>query len=113
MQFHLVEGKNQTSKKLNAIHKGSSYQDIEDLNQTITQLSINRRALYEDLGDPHHDLNDSTLEDSRNKRSRDEDGGAGPSGEDYFIDEPPSKDLEDVWLILKNFVQGMFRLFCL
>ena len=103
------------SKMLESIHGGKrdSYQDIEDPNQTITQLSNNSRALYEDLGDPHHDLNDSTLEDSRNKRSRDEDGGAGPSGEDYFIDEPPSKDLEDVWLILKNFVQGMFRLFCL
>ena len=53
------------------------------------------------------------LEDSRNKRSRDEDGGVGPSGEDYSSDEPPSKDLEDVWLIIKNFVQGMFQLFCL
>ena len=53
------------------------------------------------------------LEDSRNKRSRDEDGGVGPSGEYYSSVEPPSKDLEDVWLIIKNFVQGMFRLFCL
>nr|POF02624.1 hypothetical protein CFP56_59573 [Quercus suber] len=50
---------------------------------------------------------------SRNKQSRDDDGWAGPSGEDYSSDEPPSKDLEDVCLILKNFVQGMFRLFCL
>nr|POF02625.1 hypothetical protein CFP56_59573 [Quercus suber] len=66
-----------------------------------------------DLGDRHHDLHYSTLEGSRNKQSRDDDGWAGPSGEDYSSDEPPSKDLEDVCLILKNFVQGMFRLFCL
>ncbi|KAF3950511.1 hypothetical protein CMV_023748 [Castanea mollissima] len=178
------------SKKLESIHEGKSdcYQDIEDPNQTITQLCINSRTLYEDLGDRHHDLYNSAAEGSRNKlsrdeedgagpsgegysnkepelkwiqrvgefmadyedssqrgiidffaiegedqttkklesilggkrdkgsrnkRSRDEDGGAGPSGEGCSSDEPPSKDLEDVWLILKNFVQGMFRLFCL
>ena len=77
----------------------------------MAQLSINNRTLYEDLGDLRHDLCDSTVEGSyRNKRSRDEDGGTGPNGEGYSRDEPPSKDLEDVWLILKNLVQGMFRL---
>ena len=91
--FYLTEGEDQTSKKLESIHGGKrdSYQDIEDPNQTITQLSINSRTLYEDLGDRHHDLYDSTLEGSRNKRSRDEDGRAGPSGEGYSSDEPHSK----------------------
>ena len=95
------------SKTLESIHGGKrdSYQDIEDPNQTITQLSINSRTHYEDLGDRHHDLYDSTLEGSRNKRSHDEDGGAGPCGEGCSSDEPPSKDLEDVWLILWNFVE--------
>ena len=76
----------------------------------MAQLSINNRTLYEDLGDLRHDLCDSTVEGNRTKRSRDEDGGIGPSGEGYSRDEPPSKDLEDVWLILKNLVQGMFQL---
>ena len=76
----------------------------------MAQLSINNRTLYEDLGDLRHDLYDSTVEGSRNKRSRDEDGRTGPSGEGYSRDEPLSKDLEDVWLILKNLVQGMFQL---
>ena len=76
----------------------------------MAQLSINNRTFCEDLGDLCHDLCDSTVEGNRNKRSRDEDGGTGPSGEGYARDEPPSKDLEDVWLILKNLVQGMFRL---
>ena len=98
MNFVLVEREYEMFKMLESIHGGKrdSYQDIKDPNQTITQLSINSRALYGDLGDPHHDFNDSTLEDRRNKGSRDEDGGAGPSGEDYSSDEPPSKDLEDV-----------------
>ncbi|XP_030926158.1 uncharacterized protein LOC115952930 [Quercus lobata] len=91
--FYLVEGEDQTSKKLEAIHGGKrdSYEDIEDPNQTITQLSINSRVLYENLGDCHHDLYDSTLEGSRNKRSCDEDGGAGPSGEGYSSNEPHPK----------------------
>ncbi|KAK9987246.1 hypothetical protein SO802_032197, partial [Lithocarpus litseifolius] len=91
--FFAMEREYELSKTLESIHGGKrdSYQDIEDPNQTITQLSINSRVLYEDLGDPHHDLNDSILEDSRNKRRCDEDGGAGPSGEDYSSDEPPSK----------------------
>ena len=76
----------------------------------MAQLSINNRALYEDLGDLRHDLYDSTVEGSKNKQSHDEDGGTGPSVEGYSRDEPQSKDLKDVWLILKNLVQGMFRL---
>ena len=76
----------------------------------MAQLSINNRTLYEDLGDLRRDLYDSTEEASRNKRSPDEDGRTGPSVEGHSSDEPPSKDLEDVWLILKNLVQGMFRL---
>ena len=76
----------------------------------MAQLSINNRTLYENLGDLRHDLYDSTVEASRNKRSCDEDCGIGSSVEGYSRDEPPSKDLEDVWLILKNLVQGMFRL---
>ncbi|KAF3965955.1 hypothetical protein CMV_009905 [Castanea mollissima] len=115
IDFFAIEGEYQTTKKLESILGGKrdSYQDIEDPNQTITQLSINIRTPYEDLGDCHHDLYDSTLEGSRNKRSHDEGGRAGPSGEGCSSDQPPSKGLEDVWLILKNFVQGMFRLFCL
>nr|XP_023872045.1 uncharacterized protein LOC111984658 [Quercus suber] len=115
INFFAMEGEDQTSKKLESTHGGKrdNYQDIEDPNQTITQLCINCKKHYEDLGDCHHDFYDSTLEGSRNKRSCDEDGGAGPSGEGYSSDKPQSKDLEDLWLILKNFVQGMFRLFCL
>ena len=58
MNFVLVEREYEMSKTLESIHGGNrdSYQDIEDPNQTITQLSINSRAPYEDLGDPHHDL---------------------------------------------------------
>ena len=76
----------------------------------MAQLSINNRTIYKDLGDLCHDLCDSTVEGSKNKRSRDEDGGTGPSREGYSRDKPPSKDLEDLWLILKNLVQGMFQL---
>ena len=91
VNFYLVEGEDQTSKKLEPTHGGKrdSYQDIEDPNQTITQLSINCRTHYEDLGDCDHNLYDSTLEGSRNKQSCDEDGEAGPSGEGYSSDKPP------------------------
>ena len=81
------------SKKLESIHggKSDSYQDIEDPNQTITQLCINSSTLYEDLGDRHHDLYNSAAEGSRNKLSRDEEDGAGPSGEGYSNKEPELK----------------------
>ena len=93
MNFYLVEGEDQTSKKLDFIHRGKShcYQDIEDPNQTTTELSINSRTLYENLGDLCHDLYHSAAEGSRNKRSRDEQDGAGPSGEGYSSDEPNPK----------------------
>ncbi|XP_023909134.1 disease resistance protein RPV1 isoform X2 [Quercus suber] len=85
--------KDEMSKKLESIHggKSDSYHDIEDFNQTITQLSINSRTLSEDLGDHCHDLYNSAAEGSRNKRSRDEEDGAGPSGEAYSNDEPHPK----------------------
>ncbi|KAL4607618.1 hypothetical protein ACB092_09G188600 [Castanea dentata] len=38
---------------------------------------------------------DSSLEGCRNERSRDEDDGAGPSGEGYFDEEPYTK----IWRI--------------
>ena len=83
------------SKKLESIHggKSDSYHDIEDFNQTITQLrlSVNSRTLSEDLGDHCHDLYNSAAEGCRNKRSRDEEDGAGPSGEAYSSDEPHPK----------------------
>ena len=75
MNFYLVEGEDQTSKKLNSIHEGKSdcYQDIEDPNQTITELSINSRTIYENLGDLYrHDLYHSAAEGSRNTQSNDE-----------------------------------------
>ena len=59
----------------------------------MAQLSINNKTLYEDLGDLYHDLYGSTVEGSRNKRSRDEDSGTGPSGEGYSRDEPPIQRL--------------------
>ncbi|XP_050260408.1 disease resistance protein RPV1-like isoform X2 [Quercus robur] len=85
--------KDEMSKKLESIHggKSNSYHDIEDFNQTITQLSINSRTLSEDLGDHCHDLYNLAAEGSRNKRSRDEEDGAGPSGEAYSNDEPHPK----------------------
>ena len=90
MNFYLVQGEDQMSEKLESIHggKSNSYHDIEDFNQTITQLSINSRTLYEDLGDFHHNLCDSATEGCRNKRRHDEEDGAGPSGEAYSNNEP-------------------------
>ena len=47
MNFVLVEGEYEMSKTLESIHGGErdSYQDIEDPNQTMTQLNINSRTL--------------------------------------------------------------------
>ncbi|XP_030971320.1 TMV resistance protein N-like isoform X2 [Quercus lobata] len=91
--FFAMQGEDQRSKKLESIHGGKqdSCQDIEDPNQTITQLSINSRTLYEDLGDLRHNLCNSATEGSRNKRRHDEEDGAGPSGEAYSNNEPHSK----------------------
>uniref|UniRef100_A0A2N9FP54 TIR domain-containing protein n=1 Tax=Fagus sylvatica TaxID=28930 RepID=A0A2N9FP54_FAGSY len=69
-------------------------QDIEDPNQTMTQCSNNRSTLYEVLGLLHHDPDDLASEGTRNKRSHDEDDGAGPSGEDYSIEEPQPKRIQ-------------------
>ena len=93
VNFYLLEVEDEMSKKLESIHggKSDSYHDIEDFNQTITQLSINSRTLSEDLGDHCHDLYNSAAEGCRNKRSRDEEDGAGPSGEAYSSDEPHPK----------------------
>ena len=87
MQFYLVEGENQTSKKLEAIHEGSSYQDIEDLNLTMAQ-SNNSSMLYEGLAKTIVILNDSIIEGSKNKQNRHEDDGVGPSGEASSNEEP-------------------------
>ena len=93
-------------------------QDKEGPNQTMAQCS-NSSIPYENLGVLHHDLDNSASEGSdsecidlalkgsdsegtdlasegcRNKRSRDEDDGAGPSGEGYFDEEPHTK----IWRI--------------
>ena len=47
-----------------------------------------------DLGVLHHDLDNFATESTRNKRSRDEDDGAGPSGEGYSNKEPQPKRIE-------------------
>ncbi|GMY19111.1 TMV resistance protein N-like isoform X1 [Fagus crenata] len=39
----------------------------------------------------HHDTDESAAEGTRNKRSHDEDDGAGPSGEGYYNEEPQPK----------------------
>ena len=88
MHFYLVGGENQTSKKLEAIHEGSSYQDIEDLNLTMAQSSNNCCTLYEGLVKSIVILNNSAAEDSKNKQNRHEDDGAGPSGEGHSNEEP-------------------------
>uniref|UniRef100_A0A2N9HIH6 TIR domain-containing protein n=1 Tax=Fagus sylvatica TaxID=28930 RepID=A0A2N9HIH6_FAGSY len=42
----------------------------------------------------HHDPDDSAAEGTRNKRSHDEDDGAGPSGEGYSNEEPQPKRIQ-------------------
>ena len=88
MQFYLVEEENQTSKKLELIHEGSSYQDIEDLNLTIAQSSNNSSILNEGLVTTIVILNDSAAEGSKNKQNCHEDDGAGPNGEGSSNEEP-------------------------
>ena len=88
MQFYLVEGQNQTSKKLDAIHEGSSYQDIEHLNLTMAQSSNNSSMLYEGLAKTIVILNNSATEGSKNKQNCHEDDGTGPRGEGYSNAEP-------------------------
>ena len=50
----------------------------------MAQCSSNNSMLYEDLGVIHQDIYISAAVGSRNKLSRYEDDGAGPSGEGYF-----------------------------
>ena len=88
MHFYLVEGENQTSKKLESIHEGSSYQDIEDLNLTMAQSSNNSSTHYEGPVKTIMILNDSATEGSKNKQNRHKDDGTGPSGECYSNAEP-------------------------
>ena len=111
VNFYLLEGEDEMSKKLESIHGGKRdiYQDIEDPNQTMTQLSINSRMLYEDLGDLHHDLYDSTTEGNRNKRSRAEEDGAGPSGEGYSNKEPELKRIHGVGEFMADYEDSSQR----
>ena len=50
----------------------------------MAQCNSNNSTLYEDLCVIHHDIDNSAAVGSRNKLSRYEDDGAGPSGEGYF-----------------------------
>ena len=83
-----MDEEGQTSMKLEVIHECSSYQDIEDINQTLTQNSNNSSTLYEGLGESIVILNDSAAEGSKNKQNRHEDDGTAPSGEGYSNAEP-------------------------
>ena len=65
--------------------------DIEDLNQTMVQCINNSSTLYEDLGVIHHGVDDSVIENSKDKQIRDVDNGAGLSGEGYSKEEPQPK----------------------
>ena len=60
-------------------------QDIEIPSKTMSHCINNSSIVV------HHDIDDSIAEGSRNKRSRDEDDGAGPHGECCSIVEPPPK----------------------
>jgi hypothetical protein len=68
-------------------------QDIEDHNLTMAQCN-NNNMFNGDLGVLHHDLDDLATESTRNKRSRDEDDGAGTSGEGYSNEEPQPKRIQ-------------------
>ncbi|XP_023923507.2 disease resistance-like protein CSA1 isoform X3 [Quercus suber] len=63
-------------------------QDIEIPSKTMVQCINNSSIVV------HHDIDDSIAEGSGNKRSRDEDDGAVPSGECCFIVEPPPKGIQ-------------------
>ena len=62
MHFYLVDEEGQTSMKLEDIQECSSYQDIEDINQTLAQNSNNISTLYEGLGESIVILSDSAAE---------------------------------------------------
>ena len=63
-------------------------QDIENPNKTMAQCMNNSSIVI------HHDIDDSIAEGNGNKRSRDEDDGAGPSGELYYIVESLPKRIQ-------------------
>ena len=63
-------------------------QDIEIPSKTMAQC-INNSSI-----EVHHDIDDSIAEGIGNKQSRDEDDGAGPSGECWSIVEPPPKRIQ-------------------
>ena len=63
-------------------------QDIENPSKTVAQCINNSSIVI------HHDIDDSIAEGSGNKRSRDEDDGARPSGECHSIVEPPPKRIQ-------------------
>ena len=63
-------------------------QDIEIPSKTMAQC-INNSSI-----EVHHDIDDSIAEGIGNKQSRDEDDGAGPSGECCSIVEPPPKRIQ-------------------
>ena len=66
-------------------------QDIKDSNETMSQGINNSSTLYGDLGVIHHDIDNSDIESSRNKKSRDVDDGSGSSGEGYSDKGPQPK----------------------
>ncbi|XP_030926110.1 disease resistance-like protein CSA1 [Quercus lobata] len=88
IDYFAMEGENQTSKKLESIHEGSSYQDIEDLNLTMAQSSNNSCTLCEGLVKSIVILNNLAAEGSKNKQNCHEDDEAGPSGEGHSNEEP-------------------------
>ena len=63
-------------------------QDIENPSKTMAQCINNSSIVI------HHDIDDSIAEGNRNKRSRDEDDGAGPSVELYSIVESLPKRIQ-------------------
>ena len=109
MPFYLVEGENQTSKKLESIHEGSSYQDIEDLNLTMAQISNNNCALYEGLVKSIVILNDSATEGSKSKQNCHKDDGVGPSGEGYSNEEPQPNWINKVGEFMADFEESSQR----
>ena len=78
MYFYLVDGEDQTSKKLKAICGGNSYQEVKYINQIMALCNNNGSTLYEGLGEIYHDIGRFSLEGSKNKQNCHEDDGAGP-----------------------------------
>ena len=72
--------------------------DMEDLNQTMAQCTNNSITPYQGLDVLHHNFDNSIIVEEGNKvkRSRDENDGAGPSGQGSSIDVPHPKRIERV-----------------